>query len=196
MFNHNRGLWGYTGRAPDGDPLTIQSTGMGGPSAAIVAEELIAFGARRLIRIGTCGALVPDLEFGELLAAEAVVPADGASAALGAEELVRPEETLTGALVASGARPATIVSTDLFYQPRPGLSEDWTARGAVAVEMEAAALLQVAALRGAVAACVVAVTDLPGRDGTRRIPAEDLERVELRLGEVGYGGLTGAVRSP
>ena len=45
MFNHNRGLWGYTGTAADGAPLTIQSTGMGGPSAAIVIEELVA--ARR-----------------------------------------------------------------------------------------------------------------------------------------------------
>jgi len=40
MFNHNRGLWGYTGEATDGLPLTIQSTGMGGPSAAIVLTEL------------------------------------------------------------------------------------------------------------------------------------------------------------
>ena len=38
MFNHNRGLWGYTGRAADGELLTVQATGMGGPSAAIVAE--------------------------------------------------------------------------------------------------------------------------------------------------------------
>ena len=58
MFNHHRGLWGYTGAAlADGAPLSIQSTGMGGPSAAIVLEELIALGARRAIRVGTCGAL-------------------------------------------------------------------------------------------------------------------------------------------
>ena len=57
MFNHNRGLWGYTGIAGDGEPLTIQATGMGGPSAAIVLFELIALGARRAIRVGTCGAL-------------------------------------------------------------------------------------------------------------------------------------------
>ena len=44
MFNHHRGLWGYTGTAPDGEPLTIQATGMGGPSAAIVLTELIALG--------------------------------------------------------------------------------------------------------------------------------------------------------
>ena len=65
MFNHRRGLWGYTGTAPDGEPLTIQSTGMGGPSAAIVVEELIALGARRLVRIGTCGALGGGLGLGD-----------------------------------------------------------------------------------------------------------------------------------
>src|SRR5579872_1401298 len=67
MFNHNRGLWGYTGTASDGRPLTIQSTGMGGPSAAIVVAELADLGARRVIRIGTCGALNPALALGDLL---------------------------------------------------------------------------------------------------------------------------------
>ena len=63
MLNHNRGLWGYTGTAADGELLTIQATGMGGPSAAIVTEELIRLGARRLVRVGTCGALA-DLPLG------------------------------------------------------------------------------------------------------------------------------------
>src|SRR5215207_3796183 len=85
MFNHARGLWGYTGVASDGEPLTVQATGIGGPSAAIVVEELIALGATRLVRIGTCGALGPELELGTLLAAASVLPADGTSAALGAE---------------------------------------------------------------------------------------------------------------
>jgi uridine phosphorylase len=60
MLNHNRGLWGYTGTATDGRQLSIQSTGMGGPSAAIVASELIELGAKRLLRIGTCGGLSRD----------------------------------------------------------------------------------------------------------------------------------------
>ncbi len=47
MFNHRRGLWGYTGTAADGEPVTVQATGMGGASAAIVTEELIALGAPR-----------------------------------------------------------------------------------------------------------------------------------------------------
>jgi uridine phosphorylase len=196
MFNHSRGLWGYTGRGPDGEPLTVQSTGMGGPSAAIVAEELIALGARRMVRIGTCGALGPELELGDLLVAETVLSADGASAALGANRIVRPDRGVTEALVAAGASPATVVSTDLFYDPRRGPSDDWTAQGAAAVEMEAAAVLRIAELRGAAGGCVVAVTDVPGADGSRRIAPDDLERVELRLGEVGYAGLAGALRSP
>src|SRR5437588_3108345 len=62
MFNHNRGLWGYSGTAADGAPLTIQSTGMGGPSAAIVISELADLGATTMLRTGTCGALQSDLE--------------------------------------------------------------------------------------------------------------------------------------
>src|ERR1700753_2733261 len=77
MFNHNRGLWGYTGTAADGEPLTIQSTGMGGPSAAIVIAELADLGARRLLRVGTCGALDGALALGELLIVAEAVSADG-----------------------------------------------------------------------------------------------------------------------
>ena len=64
MLNHARGLWGYTGTAPDGQALTVQSTGMGGPSAAIVVEELIELGASTFIRIGTCGALADGFHLG------------------------------------------------------------------------------------------------------------------------------------
>jgi purine-nucleoside phosphorylase len=189
MFNHTRGLWGYTGLATDGELLTVQSTGMGGPSAAIVCEELLALGARRLVRIGTCGALVEGLQFGELLAAETVIPADGASAALGAKEPLHADPALTSALVEAGARPAAVVSTDLFYDPRADTGRRWVEKGAVAVEMEAAAILQVAARRGAVAACLVGVTDVPSRNGTLRADAAQLEALDRRLGEVGYAAL-------
>jgi purine-nucleoside phosphorylase len=187
MFNHTRGLWGYTGTAADGEPLTIQSTGMGGPSAAIVCEELIALGARRLVRIGTCGALRDDLELGELVAATTVLSDDGAGAALGADGPLAPDPELTEALVAAGARPETVVSTDLFYDPRP--ARDWVERGAAVVEMEAAALLGVAKRRGAAAACVLAVSDVPSANGSVRIGAEELAAAAVRLGEVGYAAV-------
>ena len=194
MFNHSRGLWGYTGDAPDGRPLTVQATGMGGPSAAIVAEELITLGARRLLRIGTCGALSDELALGDLVAAETVIPADGASSALGAKGELSADPTMTAALAGAGALPAKVVSSDLFFDPRSDAGRPWEGRGAVAVEMEAAAILQVAALRGAAAACLLAVTDAPAPSrargkGVHRMQPPELEAVGLRLGEVGYRAL-------
>jgi DeoD family purine-nucleoside phosphorylase len=189
MFNHTRGLWGYTGVAPDGELLTIQSTGMGGPSAAIVVEELIALGARRLVRIGTCGALDSSLALGDLVAAESVLPADGTSAALGANGAVAPDAVLLARLVDAGARPGTIVSSDLFYDPREGQVRRWMDRGAVAVEMEAATILLVAARRGVEAACVLGVSDVVGEERGLRAEPERLEAIGLRVGEVGYAAV-------
>jgi uridine phosphorylase len=191
MFNHARGLWGYTGTAPDGEPLTVQATGMGGPSTAIVCEELIALGATTLVRIGTCGALDPAIPLGTLLAAEAVLPADGASAALGADGALQPDAGLLERLVAAGARPVTIVSSDLFYDPRPEAAGSWSERGAAAVEMEAATIFQVAARRGVSAACVLGVSDVVAANGARRMSTDELAELGVRIGETGYA----AVRS-
>jgi uridine phosphorylase len=192
MFNHARGLWGYTGTAPDGRLLTVQATGMGGPSAAIVCEELIALGARRLVRIGTCGALDPALLLGTLVAAERVLPADGTSAALGATAPLCPDPDLLAALVAAGARPVTVASSDLFYDPREEAAASWVESGAAAVEMEAATVLQVAARRGVAAACVLGVSDVASPNGTRRMSQDELAELGVRIGEAGYA----AVRSP
>jgi uridine phosphorylase len=190
MFNHARGLWGYTGTAPDGDLLTVQATGMGGPSAAIVCEELIALGARTLVRIGTCGALDPEIGLGTLIAAERVLPADGTSAALGADGALEPDPALLARLVDAGARPATVATTDLFYDPREEATAAWVERGAAAVEMEAATVLQVAARRGVAAACVLGVSDVASGDGTSRMSDEALADLGLRVGEAGYAAVS------
>jgi DeoD family purine-nucleoside phosphorylase len=187
MMNTRRGLWGYTGIAPDGAPVTIQSTGMGGPSAAIVVEELIGLGARALIRIGTCGALVDSLRVGDLLAVEAALAEDGASRALGADGRVAPDSALTEALTES-ARPATVVSTDLFYDARDDIQARWITAGAEAVEMEAATVLAVASRRGARAACLLAVTDQLW-DGRVRMDQEKIEAIGVELGRVGLAAL-------
>jgi uridine phosphorylase len=179
MLNHNRGLWGYTGEAEDGELMTIQSTGIGGPSAAIITEELIDLGARRIVRVGTCGALTEEAPLGGLLAAERVLVHDGASRALGAGDVVTPDEELLSALAAPRA---TVVSTDLFYDPRTELEAEWRAAGALAVEMEAATVLTVAARRGAAAACVLLVSNTVG--GAWLDP-EALHAAELDLGRAG-----------
>ena len=198
MLNHHRGLLGYTGEAPDGRPLSVQSTGMGGPSAAIVVEELVGLGARTLVRIGTCGTLGPEPGLGDLIVAGEALAADGASAALGAGERVAPDRGLTAALArAAGCAPAPVVSCDLFYDERPREAAGWRARGATAVEMEAATLFRLAELRGVRAGCLLAVSDRleGGRPegavrSRERIGREDLEAAGLRLGEVAYAALS------
>ena len=188
MFNHHRGLWGYTGAAPDGEPLTIQSTGMGGPSATIVLTELIALGARRAIRVGTCGALAPGLALGELVIARDSICADGTSRALGGGERVAADHGLTEALTreAPSARAGTIVSVDLFYEARLPPAAD----GALAIEMEAAALFALGGAAGVPVACLLAVSDTFDSSGAReRIEDEALLAAAEQMGAAATAAL-------
>jgi DeoD family purine-nucleoside phosphorylase len=183
MFNHHRGLWGYTGKAGDGEPLTIQATGMGGPSAAIVLTELVALGARRAIRVGTCGALSGELALGDLVVAEAALCGDGTSRSLTGGERVRADAALTEALLESvpAARAGTVASVDLFYggDDHGGDAAD----GAIAVEMEAAALFAVGAASSVAVACVLAVSDTFDAAGRRtRIDDRGLLAAAERMG--------------
>jgi uridine phosphorylase len=190
MFNHHRGLWGYTGLAlADGEPLTIQSTGMGGPSAAIVLTELIALGARRAIRVGTCGALRADIALGELVIARESICADGTSRALVGGERVAADQLLTRALVdaAPGAHAGPVVSVDLFYDDSPKRNH---ARDALAIEMECAALFTVGARAGISVACVLAVSDTFADDSKRtRIDDHVLLTAAESMGTVAVAAL-------
>nr|MBA3406732.1 purine-nucleoside phosphorylase [Solirubrobacterales bacterium] len=96
MLNHHRGLWGYSGPAADGEPLTIQSTGLGGPSAAAVISDLVALGACRVIRVGTAAG-VGETPLGALIVADAALAGDGASRALGATERAAADVELSDA---------------------------------------------------------------------------------------------------
>ncbi len=190
MFNHTRGLWGYTGRARDGELLTVQATGMGGPSAAIVVEELIDLGARVLVRIGTCGALVGGFALGDLVVADRAIGADGASAALGLTDSVAPDLELTAALRDAGARPVVAVTTDLFYDDeRANLVAAWVREGAEVIEMEAATVLALAERRGVAGAVLLAVTDLLDGGGRDRMDATTVDEVGILLGETAWRAL-------
>jgi uridine phosphorylase len=161
MFNHHRGLWGYTGIALDGAALTVQSTGIGGPSAAIVVAELHRLGLRRAVRIGRAWALDGGLRAGELVAATAVVACDGTSRALGAGERIEPDAVLTAAL--EGDRRGLLASSDVERV------DDRS--GALAFDLESAAVLAAAARAGMPAACLVAIEG-----------AVDPDDVAVRLG--------------
>jgi uridine phosphorylase len=165
---------------------------MGGPSAAIVVEELITLGARRLVRVGTCGALVDGLALGDLVVARGALAEDGASRALGAAGATTPDAELHAALRAhsDGARDGLVASADLFYDPEPGRAAGWVAAGAVAVEMETATLFTVAARHGVAAAAVLAVSDVIAGDERRRIDDAALEAAEAELGRTAAAALS------
>jgi DeoD family purine-nucleoside phosphorylase len=193
MFNHHRGLWGYTGVAPDGDRLTVQSTGMGGPSAAIVIWELAELGASRLLRVGTCGALDRTLDLGELVIASEALADDGASRALGADDRMPSSPRLLNALTEAApaaARIGLVASTDLFYGEPPEALARWLDAGALAVEMETATLFTLASRLGLDAGSLLVVSDVLEPERTRIAP-EALREAERRMGEVALRALEG-----
>jgi DeoD family purine-nucleoside phosphorylase len=194
MFNHHRGLWGYTGPAhEDGKPLTIQSTGMGGPSAAIVLQELIFLGVKAAVRVGTCGALHPELKLGDLVLASEAIAGDGTSRALGCDERISADAALTAALrqAAQPRQAGPILTTDLFYEPSPNaLDARRHAEGALAVEMEAAALFAVGARNGVAVGCLLAVSDVFPAPGMRtRIEDDALLATAERMGSAAVAAL-------
>ena len=188
MFNHSRGLWGYTGTAGDGQLLTIQSTGMGGPSAAIVIWELAELGARRLLRVGTCGALVAGPELGDLMIASEALADDGASRALGAGGWVPSSRSLLEALTRANPGTGRVVSADLFYGESADARRRWLDAGAIAVDMETATLFTLAARLGLEAASVLIVSDV--LEPTRiRIDPGALREAEGRMGNLALRAL-------
>ena len=153
MSNHARGLWGYTGTTAAGRELSIQSTGMGGPSAALVLADLAELGVRRAIRIGTCTALRPRLAAGELLAiAEAHAWGSG-----GAGASIHPDPDLTRRLSAE-LGPAAAAATHASHDPHhPGGAPAPVTAGDAA-DMQTAALFGRGRDLGVAVAAVLIVT--------------------------------------
>jgi uridine phosphorylase len=168
MCNHARGLWGYTGRSAGGEPLTIQSTGMGGPSAAVVLADLAELGVRRAVRIGTCTALDPRLGLGRLLAITEAHSWSGPGAAGG--EAAAPEPRLAARLgeeLGSAARAATVASLDVVHgggAPAPVERGD-------AADMQTAALLAGGCSLGIALAAVLVVVETASGETLEDEPA-------------------------
>jgi purine-nucleoside phosphorylase len=189
QVNRERGLLGYTGTW-NGKPVSVQATGMGCPTTAIVVEELITLGVKRFLRIGTCGGLQLDLPIGDLIVALSAVPADGTARHYVNEEPHAP--TASWSLVHGAVHTAKelglpvrvgpIVSSDTFYDPDPERHSRWSERGILAVEMESAVIFTIAAIRGVEAACLLTVTDYAVHgDAVARISDEELRAAVDRM---------------
>lgn len=182
--NEERGMLGFTGTF-EGRPISVQTTGMGCPSAGIVFEELAMLGVERLVRVGTCGGLKDGMQMGDTVVgisatAEDLTPLRYAQidsyAPTATFELAETAARLSreqGATVHVGA----IVTSGVFYDPDPGTFARWKRTGHIGVEMEAAMMYTVAAIKGLEALAMMTVSDILEESGeTTRISDDDLKR--------------------
>ena len=171
---------------------------MGCPTAAIVMEELVQLGVKRFLRVGTCGGLQPDLALGDLIVALTAVAADGTAVHLVGGEPHSPTadwELIHGAVHAAKElgqpmRVGPIVSSDVFYNPDGGQYDRWSSRGVLAVEMEAAVIFTLGALRKVQAGCLLTVSDIVVEGEFTRISDEDLKAAVDRMTRVALTTVT------
>jgi 5'-methylthioadenosine phosphorylase/purine-nucleoside phosphorylase len=195
--NWERGMLGYTGTF-NGRPVSVQATGMGCPSAAIVIEELSQLGVTRLLRIGTCGGLQADLKLGDLIVAVSAVPADSTATHYVGGEPHAPTadwELVHGAVHAAKelgkpVRVGPIVSSDIFYNPDEGQYGRWSDRGILAVEMEAAVLFTLGALRKVKAGCLLTVSDIVVEGEFVRISDDEMKAAVDQMTELALTTVT------
>lgn len=185
LVNEERGMLGYTGTF-EGQPISVQATGMGSPSMAIVVEELIMLGARRLIRVGTCGAIQPGMHMADTVIGMSATADD--DNALRYANVPGFAPTANYDLLESAVRLSResganvyvgpIVTGGLFYQPDETLLHRWRRVGILAIEMEASMLYTIAAVHGVEALAMMTVSDLVGvrEEERERISDEDLKR--------------------
>ena len=161
----NREYVTYTGSLL-GETVSVVSTGIGGPSAAIAMEELVNLGAHTFVRVGTCGGIKLDVQSGDVVVATGAVRMEGTSREYAPIEwpAVPDYQVLTALVQAAQAlhkpwKAGVVQCKDSFYgQHSPARMpvsfeleqkwEAWKRLGVLASEMESAALFTVAAARG------------------------------------------------
>ncbi len=206
QVNTHRGLFGYTGTYK-GVPVSVQTSGMGAPSIAIVVEELLRLGARRFIRVGTCGGIGRGIKTGEIVIATAATPADGATATYLHGDPYAPaaDFELVRALVETsekhGQKPhvGQVATVDVFYNPDSDYFSKWRSRGVLAFEMETSVLYYLAARARAAgadvaAATILTVSDVLSEEATSEesyLPLDELNKAIERTIEIALDAGTG-----
>ena len=196
--NAERGMLGYTGEFR-GRPVSVQASGIGCPSAGIVIEELAMLGVKRILRVGTCGGLQPDLKLGDLIVAISAVPSDSTALHYVGGEPHAPTADFSlvhGAVHAAKelgkpVRVGPIVSSDVFYNPDEGQYRRWSERGILAVEMEAAVLFTLGALRRLKTGCLLTVSDVVVEGEFVRISDDEMRAAVDQMTELALVTVTG-----
>lgn len=192
MSHQARGLWGYTGISHGGLPVTVQSTGIGGPSAAVVLADLAATGVRTVIRLGTCIAPATSHPAGRVLLIESAIGMDGASTALRGMDApaFRPDPGLHATL--EGIAPAATASSHDFAG-RHDPEGAGPAPGASARDLQTAVTFALAGKLGLRAAGVLVVA---GEGDDRDLGEATLSELLADAGRAVLGRLEEAESNP
>jgi DeoD family purine-nucleoside phosphorylase len=185
LVNKNRGLLGYTGTYKDKE-VSVQTTGMGCPSAAIVVEELVQLDVKRFIRIGTCGGIGANIKPLDIIAAMTASPYDGTTRTYLKNEPHAPYATFEILKTAYDLAKSMgidvnfsgVASVDVFYNPFPDYIEKLREKGIVAVEMETSLIYYLANRSNLEAASFLLVSDVVGggEEFTKYVTDDDLAK--------------------
>lgn len=181
--NVHRGFPVYTGTYGN-VRVSVACHGIGGPSSAIVFEELRMLGAQVMVRLGTAGGLLPEMEAGEIVIPDAAACSSSygvlATYAPGVHLPLAPNYEVIEAIVQEARRKGlkfrigAVISNDAFYAESREFAEEWRRRGVIAIEMECAALFGVARIRGLRAGAVLILSNNVVRE-TPILTAEKLQ---------------------
>ncbi len=171
LVSSNRGFIVYTGKF-DGRRVTLACHGIGQPSAAIAIEELIALGARKIIRLGTCGALEADIKIGDFVLAEGASYSHGGtithyldSTLHGISLAQTPDFELSRMLVDAlnekkiKCKHTNVYSSDSFFSLSVKKARELEKYGNGAIDMETATLFMLGKLKGIKTAALLVVSD-------------------------------------
>ena len=187
LVNSNRGFNTYTGFF-EGERVTVATHGIGGPSAAIVVEELGMLGAKLVVRLGTCGGLAEKVKVGDAVVALGAIYQPGGTLGMYAPGVCYPAVAdpevvleLERGLREEGFRVhrGIVASSDAFHAEEANLGA-WSSLGAVAVEMECATIFTVARVRGMRTGAALLVIDNLATGEFLEAGAEERRRLELR----------------
>lgn len=197
LVNENRGFLTYTGRY-EGVPVTIACHGVGGPSSAIVFEELFMLGTKLMVRLGTTGAFLKDMKIGDVVVPTGAAYLGGTLKQYIPDAYITPVPSfdvtleLINSLKEEGLRfhIGPVFSSDAFYAEDPEFVNKWSSRGYISVEMECATLFGLGMLRGFKTGAVLLVSD----NLVERTPMVDAEYLKPYVERTGKAILKAITR--
>ena len=195
-YNQVRGMYGFTGHY-QGKLVSVQGTGMGIPSISIYLHELInQYQVNNLIRIGSCGAIQPKVKVRDIVLAMSASTDSGINkirfsgkdyAPTACYELLQKAVSIADRRNLS-VKIGNVLTTDMFYHDNPNHWQLWADYGALAIEMETAALYTIAAKFQVMALSILTVSDslISGEETTsieREKTFDDMVELALELAE-------------